>query len=70
MIFAQIFTIIQFLLELFGLWKDFVNFTDAWKMKEAEARRERRHKAQEDMKNAQTEEEFKDAQRRLVANSN
>lgn len=66
---AYVFLAIEFILKLFGLWKQFGNWFDARRVKEAEERRQARERAIEDLRNATTEEEIEDAQRRIVENS-
>jgi hypothetical protein len=67
---AYVFLVIEFILKLFGLWKQFENWFDARRIAENEERRQRRELALEDLKNATTPEEIEDAQKRLVENSN
>jgi hypothetical protein len=67
---SYVFLIIEFLLKLFGLWKQFGNWLDGRMIQENEERRKKREQAIADLKNADTLEEIEDAQRRIVENSN
>lgn len=65
---GQIFAVIELLLKLIGLWGQFSDYVDKKRTAEAEERRQRRDQAVDDLKNAKTEEEFNEAQSRIVNN--
>lgn len=64
------FDLISLLLKLIGLWEGLLDFIDKKHSADMEERRQRREKAIEDQKNAQSEKEFDDAQDSIVDNSN
>lgn len=63
---VQFFAIIQVILKLFGLWEGFLSWSDKKKIADQEKNKQDRDKALEDLKNAQTEEEFNKAQSGVV----
>jgi len=67
---SGIFNAIALLLKLLKLWDQFGDYMDAKRVAEAEEKRQRREQAIRDQQNAKTEEEFDDAQDRIVDNSN
>jgi hypothetical protein len=67
-IIAQIFTAIQLLLKLFGLWEAFSQWTVDKAIADRNERKQERDKAVDAEQNAQTEQEFNDAQDKLTRN--
>ncbi len=65
---TNIFSAIILLLKLFGLWEQFADYIDKARIAETEARRQRREKALDDLKNTKTEEDFDKAQSDVVNN--
>lgn len=63
---AGIFSIIQLLLKLIGLWEQFMDWSDAKRIADAEKNRQDRDKAVDDAVKAQTEQEFDEAQSRIA----
>ena len=65
---SGIFGVVQLLLKLFGLWEQFLDYSDKARAAEAEARKQRREKAVDEQKAAATEDEFDKAQDEIIAN--
>lgn len=68
-IFSAISGIATILKALMGLWNALQKFRDEQRRKELEEQNQRQDKAVEDLKRAQTEEEFNRAQEEIVKNS-
>lgn len=68
MIIAQIFTALQVLLKLFGLWEQFQNFMSAVAIKEAEERARALDQALKDAQNAKTPDDAWKAQEGVTKN--
>lgn len=66
--FTSIFAIIELVLKLFRLWDQFLDYSDARRLAEAEAKRQSREKALEDSIKAGTDDEIWDSQDRIVDN--
>lgn len=65
---GNIFAAIELLLKLCGLLDGFINYMDAQRLKQDEEKRQRRDKAVDDEKNAQTIGDADEAQGRVVDN--
>ena len=63
------FLLIELLLKLIGLWEQFSSYVQAQKLIEDEEKRQRREKAIEDSKKAETDEEIWKSQDGIVDNS-
>ena len=68
MILGQIFTAIQLLLKLIGLWEQFSQWTIDKAIADREVRKQSRDKAVDAEVGAQTEEEFNRAQDQITRN--
>lgn len=55
---SQIFIIIRLILTAFGLWESFLSYGDANREKKRVEKDQKRDKAVDEQKDAQTEEEF------------
>lgn len=65
---SGIFSIIQLILQLLGLWDLFLSELDKRRLAEAEVKRQAREKAVDDVVKGETDEEIFDAETRVVDN--
>lgn len=65
---SGIFSIIQLILKLIGLWEQFMDWSEKKRIADREDRRQQRDKAVDDAVKSQTEEEFNEAQDRISRN--
>lgn len=63
---AQFFAVVQLLLKLIGLWEQFLSWSDAKRIADAEQNRQERNAAVDEQKTAKTEEDFDKAQDSIV----
>lgn len=66
---SQVFAVVQLLLKVFGLWEQFLDYSDKARTAEAEERKQRREEAVDKQKDAQSEEEFDRAQDDIVGSN-
>lgn len=64
--FSSIFSIIELILKLIGLWNGFLNYVDKKRIADAEKNRQEREKAVDQLKGAKSEEDFDRAQSDVV----
>lgn len=65
---TSIFGVIQILLSLFGLWDQFMNWSDAKRLADHEAKTQNLNQAVDAQKAAQTEQDFEKDQTDIVNN--
>lgn len=62
------FSLIQFLLNIFGLWEEFLRFSDSQRLAEDQLKTQKRNDAVDDSKKAKTDDDVWKSQDTIITN--